>query len=129
MGIKYTGDYKKFARELRKKMTKEEFKLWYNFLREYPIKFYRQRVISGYIVDFYCAKLKLAIEIDGSQHCEDEHEASDKMRDDRLKAVGITVVRIQNTQINQNFSGVCEYLQLVFDNLEKQQILLMKPHL
>ena len=120
MGIKYTGDYKKFARELRKKMTKEEFKLWYNFLREHPMKFYRQRVISGYIVDFYCAKLKLAIEIDGSQHCEDEHEASDKMRDDRLKAVGITVVRIQNTQINQNFSGVCEYLQLVFDNLEKQ---------
>ena len=59
-----------FARELRKNMTKEERRLWYDFLRNYPIKFTRQKVLGRYIADFYCAKAKLVVELDGSQHYE-----------------------------------------------------------
>ena len=118
MSIKYNGAHKKFARDLRKNMTKEEFKLWYYYLHDCPIRFYRQRMIGEYIVDFYCAKLKLAIELDGTQHCDDENMARDKTRDEYLKSKGITVVRIQNTQLNENFKGVCEYLQNIIEGLE-----------
>ena len=58
------------ARKLRKDMTREERHLWYDFLREYPIRFLRQKVIGSYVVDFYCAAAKLVVELDGSQHYE-----------------------------------------------------------
>ena len=53
------------ARQLRKNMTKQERHLWYDFLRSYPVKIYKQRSISNYIVDFYCADAGIVIEIDG----------------------------------------------------------------
>jgi len=49
------------ARHLRKEMTPQEKHLWYDFLRNYPIKFYRQRVINNFVVDFYCSQAKLII--------------------------------------------------------------------
>ena len=51
-------------------MTNEERHLWYEFLRDYPLRFSRQKILGKYIVDFYCAKAKLVIEVDGSQHFE-----------------------------------------------------------
>ena len=59
------------AKQLRKEMTKEERHLWYDFLRSYPVRFSRQKVLGKYIADFYCAEAKLVIELDGSQHYED----------------------------------------------------------
>ena len=56
------------ARELMKNMTKEEKHLWYDFLRTYPVRFLKQKVLGRYIADFYCAKAKLVIELDGSGH-------------------------------------------------------------
>ena len=56
------------ARELRKNMTPEERHLWYDFLRTYPVRFLRQKVVGEYILDFYCASVKLAVEVDGTQH-------------------------------------------------------------
>ncbi len=97
-----------FARSLRRDMTKEERHLWYDYLRAYPLRFMRQRPIGPYIVDFYCAKACLVIELDGGQHFEDAGREADAARDRALAARGIAVLRIPNNEIHTNFSGVCE---------------------
>ncbi len=101
------------ARALRRNMTKEERHLWYDFLRTYPIRFMRQRPIGRYIVDFYCARARLAVELDGGQHFEEAGMASDAQRDSALAADGILVLRIPNNEIHTNFSGVCEHIDRV----------------
>ena len=98
------------AQKLRREMTKEERRLWYDFLKQLPVTVNRQKVIGRYIVDFYCAASKLVIELDGSQHYEDDGPASDQERDLALNRLGITVVRYSNSDVNQNFEGVCSDL-------------------
>ncbi|MFR1992299.1 MAG: endonuclease domain-containing protein [Eubacterium sp.] len=98
------------AKELRKNMTKEERHLWYDYLRNKDIRFVRQKIIGNYIVDFYCAKASLVIELDGSQHYEDRGIEYDTQRTKYLEQCGLTVVRIPNNEINSNFNGVCDYL-------------------
>ena len=88
-------------------MTDEEKHLWYDFLKNLPISFNRQKIIGKYIVDFYCAKSKLVIEIDGSQHYEDEGLEKDKQRDKYLQSLGLTVIRYTNLDINLRFEDVC----------------------
>ena len=100
------------ARELRKSMTKEERRLWYDFLRDYPLRFMRQRPIDRYIVDFYCASAGLAVELDGGQHYEPDAARDDAERDRTLAALGIAVLRIPNSEIWKNFAGVCERIDL-----------------
>ena len=97
-----------FAKQLRKEMTKEERRLWYDFLRTYPVRFSRQKVLGKYIADFYCAKAKLVIELDGSQHYETANQAQDAERTAFLEGYGLQVLRIANNEISRNFSGVCE---------------------
>ena len=99
-----------FARQLRKNMTKEERRLWYEFLRDYPVRFLRQRPIDKYILDFYCAKARLAVELDGGQHFEPEGQTYDAERDLTLTALGISVLRIPNNEVTRNFMGVCEHI-------------------
>lgn len=99
-----------FARTLRKNMTKEERHLWYDFLRDYPVKIKRQTVLGKYIVDFYCAKAKLVIELDGSQYYEDSGIDYDLIRSKYLEEYGLKIVRIQNPDVNNNFQGVCLYI-------------------
>ena len=100
------------ARNLRKNMTKEERHLWYDFLRAYPVKFLRQKIIGKYIVDFYCAEAKLIVELDGSQHYEEKGMEYDAERTNYLEQYGIRVLRIPNNEVIQNFRGVCEYIDL-----------------
>ena len=107
-----------FARELRKNMTKEERHLWYDFLREYPVKFTRQKVLGKYIADFYCAKANIVIELDGSQHYEDEGLINDEKRTEYLEQYGIKVNRISKLDVLKNFEGVCQYI----DNVVKQSL-------
>ena len=102
-----------FARALRKNMTKEEKHLWYDFLRGYPVRFVRQKVLGKYIADFYCAKAKLVVELDGSVHYTEEGELYDKERTEFLKQYGIKVIRIPNNELNANFNGVCEHIDLM----------------
>ena len=97
-----------YAKKLRREMTKEERHLWYDFLRQLPVTFNRQKVIGSYIEDFYCARARLVIELDGSQHYEDKGLAVDRERDQTLSALGLHVLRYSNLDINQNFTGVCE---------------------
>ncbi len=106
------------AKQLRKEMTKEERHLWYDFLRGYPIRFSRQKVLGKYIADFYSAKAKLVIELDGSQHYENDNMPKDTERTDFLKKYGLTVIRIPNNEINENFQGVFEYI----DSAVKQSL-------
>ena len=96
------------ARELRKEMTREERRLWYEFLRTYPERFQRQKILGSYIADFYCARAKLVIELDGSQHYETEGTAKDEERTRFLKGYGLEVMRIPNNEVSRNFEGVCE---------------------
>ena len=98
---------RKNAQKLRREMTKEERRLWYDCLKQLSVTSNRQKVIPRYIVDFYCASAKLVIELDGSQHYEDEGAASDRERDRVLNQLGISVVRYSNDDINRNFDGVC----------------------
>ena len=98
------------AKALRKNMTKEERHLWYDFLRRYPVRFSRQKILGKYIVDFYSASAKLVIELDGSQHYEEAGLAYDFERDRFLSEYGVKIVRIPNNAVNENFDGVCEYL-------------------
>ena len=104
----YNKDLITLSQTLRKSMTKEERKLWYDFLKRLPINFYRQKTIGNYIVDFYCAKPKTVIELDGSQHYQEENEKEDRIRDCYLNSKGITVLRYSNYEINKNFEGVCQ---------------------
>ena len=107
-----------FAKQLRKEMTKEERHLWYDFLRTYPVRFSRQKILGKYIVDFYSAKAKLVIELDGSQHYEDINAEKDLGRTAFLEGYGLTVLRIPNNQVNLNFRNVCAYI----DSVVKQSL-------
>jgi very-short-patch-repair endonuclease len=92
-------------------MTKEERKLWYLFLKWLPYTFYRQKVFENYIVDFYCAEKHIVIELDGSQHYENEAAEQDKIRDEYLYNLGIQVLRFSNRQVNENFETVCNEIE------------------
>ena len=98
------------ARRLRREMTPHERKLCYLFLRKYPAKIYKQRIIGKFIVDFYCASAKLVIEVDGSQHYEPQGMAYDAERSAFLSALGLGVLRFSNRDIDRNFRGVCEQI-------------------
>ena len=98
------------AKTLRKNMTLWERKLWYEFLRYYPLRFQRQKAIGNYIADFYCRKANLVIEIDGAQHYTPDSIAYDRTRTEYFKSCGIEVVRFLNRDINQNFENVCTYI-------------------
>ena len=108
--IQYKQSNVSLARNLRKNMTPWERKLWYEFLREYPIRFQRQKPIGDYIVDFYCFKAKLIIELDGSQHYNEKNQKKDKIRTERIEKFNLSVIRIPNNEIDENFEGVCDYI-------------------
>jgi len=92
---------------MRNNTTKEENRLWYDFLRTYPVRFNRQRIIGKYIVDFYCSKARLVIELDGSQHYEEKGVESDALRTRFMESLGLMVLRFTNLDIKRNFEGVC----------------------
>ncbi len=110
------------ARELRKNMTPEEKHLWYDFLKRLPLSVKRQHNIENYIVDFYIAKNKTVIEIDGIQHTSSEHKEADRKRDEDLAKWGITVLRYSNDSIRKNFrvvtDDILKKLGLVYEDLK-----------
>ena len=112
MSIDYNRKLIPIAKNLRKRMTPEEKKLWYDFLRNYPIRFQRQKTIDNYIVDFYCHQAKLIIEIDGIQHLTDEQLLKDNKRTNILKLYNLQVLRFSNTDINHDFDSVCEEIDI-----------------
>ena len=110
MQSKHNKQLVPLAKQLRKEMTKEERHLWYDFLRTYPVRFSRQKVLGKYIADFYSAEARLVIELDGSQHYENDNMEKDAERTDYLKGYGLKVIRIPTNEISRNFRGVCELI-------------------
>ena len=110
------------AKALRKNMTRWERKLWYEFLRDYPVRFQRQKPIGNYIADFYCARARLVIELDGGGHYTAEQTEKDEIRTKNLEAMNLTVMRICNPDVDRNFSGVCEYIDRTVRYLSLSQL-------
>lgn len=108
MSYKYNKSLVKNAQVLRKNMTDEEKKLWYQFLKKLPLTVNRQKNIGNYIVDFFIASKKIVIEIDGSQHEWGKGLAADIERDAYLNGLGLTVLRYSNHYLNTNFNAVCD---------------------
>lgn len=96
------------ARELRKNMTRQERRLWYDLLRRLPVRFQRQKSTGGYILDFYCHEARLAIELDGGQHYTAEEIEYDAKRTAQLERFGLKIIRYSNADIDKNFPAVCE---------------------
>ncbi len=105
--LSYDGNLKPRAQELRRNMTQQERHLWYDYLSTCPVRFRRQKQFGYYIVDFYCAKLDLVVEIDGSQHYSPEEKQHDAIRTAYLNSLGLTVVRFSNYNVDCHFEGVC----------------------
>ena len=110
-------DYNKknivLAKDLRKSGTPQENYLWYDFLSKYKVRFQRQKAIGNFIADFYCHQAKLAIEIDGAQHSTFQGKEKDEFRTEVLNEYGLQVIRFTNLQIDTNFNGVCDYIDVV----------------
>ena len=99
----YNRDNIQRAKELRKNMTPWERKLWYDFLKDYPVRFQRQKAIDNYIVDFFCARANIALELDGGGHYEPEQSKKDTLRTQILENMGIRVIRICNMDVDKRF--------------------------
>ena len=110
MQLPRNGKLTKNAQNLRRNMTKEERHLWYDFFKQMSIPVNRQKVIGHYIADFYCDCAKVVVELDGTQHYEDEGAAHDRQRDSYMESLGIQVLRYSNADIHRNFRGVCEHI-------------------
>ncbi|AFZ31919.1 hypothetical protein Glo7428_3444 [Gloeocapsa sp. PCC 7428] len=109
--LPYNPDLVPRAKELRKNMTPAEKLLWNNYLRYFKFRVLRQRPIDNFIVDFYCAQLKLVIEVDGVGHFTEEGKEYDLARTKILESYGLTVIRFTNNEVLQNFTGVCQQLE------------------
>jgi len=92
---------------MRKHATKEENHLWYDYLRTYPVRFNRQRIIGSYIADFYCARARLIVELDGSQHYSEHVNQHDFERTKYLNSLGLRVLRFDNQDVRLHFESVC----------------------
>ena len=101
------------AKILRRNMTRHEKHLWYDFLQHYPLKIYKQRIIDNYIADFYCHSARVVIELDGSQHYTNQGKTQDEERTNILEKYGIYVLRFSNKDIDENFEGVCQMIDMV----------------
>ena len=108
MSLEYNKNMIPRAKELRKQMTPQEKRLWYDFLSKYPIRFQRQKTIGSYIVDFYCYKAKLVVELDGTQHYTADGLGYDEERTKYLKSFDLNIIRFPNKEIDQCFETVCD---------------------
>ncbi|MEW6109306.1 MAG: endonuclease domain-containing protein [Nitrospirota bacterium] len=108
MRILYNAKLKKLARQLRNNSTKAEIKLWAYLKGKQPIgyDFHGQKPVDNYIVDFFCSKLMLAIELDGYTHSFEEIFEKDKIKEQRLNRLGITVLRFKDDEVMSNIEGV-----------------------
>ena len=109
--LPYNPDLVERAREMRKNPTAAEKRLWGEFLRNFKYRVLRQRSIDNFIVDFYCAKLKLVIEVDGDSHFTEEAQEYDAHRTQILEGYGLRVLRFTNAEVLQNFEAVCEVIE------------------
>ena len=116
----YNISLRKRAQELRRNATIQENRLWYEYLRYFRPRFTRQRIVGSYILDFYCGKVRLAIELDGSQHFETDALEYDNARTRFLESLGIQVMRFTNFDVEGSFEGVCNTIERQVNALLEQ---------
>ena len=104
--LNYNNDLRLKVKKLRQDMTLPERKLWYEFLRGHRYRFVRQKAIGNYILDFYCQKLKLGIEIDGETHLDAKSQKYDETRTEELHELGIEILRFWNDDILEGLGEV-----------------------
>lgn len=112
MGLPRKNSLSLLAHQLRCNATPAEKKLWYRFLSEYPLPFRRQKVVGPFIVDFFCNKVRMSIELDGSQHYEEEGLIRDTYRTRYLELLEIKELRFSNFEVFNDFEAVCEAIHL-----------------
>jgi very-short-patch-repair endonuclease len=100
-------------------MTDAEQMIWYRVRRKQimSVQFYRQKPLLNFIVDFYCAKARLVIELDGGQHFDDEYQQKDSVRDKALEGIGLLVLRFDNHQVLTETESV---IKRIFDVVEER---------
>ena len=108
MSLKYNYKLISRARDLRSNATRQENRLWYDFLSKYHVRFQRQKVIGNFIVDFYCHQAKLVVEIDGKHHYTDSGLEYDLERTAAVSEFDLHVIRFSNDDVDKNFDGVCK---------------------
>ncbi len=116
--LPYNGNLKQLSRQLRENMSDAERYLWAK-IRMKQLKgyqFYRQKPVGDYIVDFFCPRAKLVIEVDGSQHFSDEMTEYDRIRNECLSSLGLRVLRFTNTDVLTHIEGVVES---IIENMEE----------
>jgi very-short-patch-repair endonuclease len=116
--LRYSKSLKKCSRSLRVNMTEAEKLLWEK-IRGKQLKgfqFYRQKTIGNYIVDFYCPKAKLVMELDGGQHYSSEGKAKDRERDGYMKGIGLRVLRFSDKEVFNNTQDVLERIWGICDS-------------
>ena len=111
--FRYRRDLKTRARTLRRDPTPAERKLWFDFLATHPAKFTRQKPLGRYIADFYCARIRLVVELDGDSHFIERAEKYDEHRTEELAMLGVQISRFTNTDVMQNFEAVCQRIEQV----------------
>ena len=111
MSLEYNKKLIARAKTLRTSATPQEKRLWYDFLAHYPVRFQRQKTIGCFIVDFYCHKARLVIELDGSQHYLPEAMQYDADRTAALETLQLEVLRFTNRDIDQHFPSVCKMIE------------------
>ena len=109
--INYRRSLKHPARKLSRDPSPAERKLWFEYLRDLPQKFTRQKPLGAYIADFYCATEMLVIELDGDSHFTTSAEQYDGRRTDALATQGIRVIRFTNLEVMQQFEAVCQCIE------------------
>ena len=118
MSLPYNKELIPLAKKLRKNATPQERRLWYAFLKDYHVRFQRQKVIDDYIVDFFCHAARLVIELDGDQHGEPENIRHDALRTAVLESLGLRVLRFTNQEVEQGLDATCNLInQAVRDRL------------
>lgn len=125
MSLPYNKNLIPIARNLRKNMTKQEFYLWFYFLKDYPIRFQRQKVIENFIVDFYCHRAALVIEIDGGQHYSEKNILYDEVRTQKLEQYNLKVLRYTNMEIDNHLKEVCSSIDI---NIKERMIKRSREH-
>ncbi len=111
--LPYNANLKEASRQLREDMTNAEKRLW-NKINKKQIngyQFFRQRPIGSYIVDFFCPKARLVIEVDGGMHLGKEIRQNDRTRDEYLKSLGLMILRLKNSEILTNVEGVVDKIK------------------
>ena len=113
----YNADHKERARRLRAEATPEEQAVWRVLRRKqmHGARFHRQRPINQYIVDFYCPKARLVVEIDGVQHFEPDHLEADRLRTEVLESLGLKVLRFSNRDVRTKLLEVSEEIHRVVE--------------